>query len=186
LSAAALPAQVWTWHAVDAVVSLGHTDLGLHARPGTHGGELAYLRTGAWLRRPVHRRIAVQGGYVYTTDKDAYGWDGSSRWYGGAEISAASFQFRTLVERFFTAPEYFRYRQRALWTTRRRISPVLSLELFLDRHGVRAARPYGGLRWRVNAWSTLDAGYFHDARRERAGGVRQVISTTWTIRPRGR
>jgi hypothetical protein len=185
LAAASAPAQVWTWHNVDAVLPFGRTEIGLHTRPGTIDGGFAYFQGGAWLRRPVHKRVALQGGYLYTTDKDSAGWDSSNRLYGSAEVTAGPFQFRSAVERFFpeSSPDYFRYRERALFAARRRVTPVLYLEMFFDRHGVIGTRPMGGVRWRVNAWSSLEAGYFYDVRPVRAGGDRQVIVTTWTIRP---
>jgi Protein of unknown function (DUF2490) len=188
LLSTAASAQVWTWHAVDVALPAGRSDIVLHARPGTSRGRFAYLRTGAWLRTPVHKRIEVAGGYLYTTDNDPSGWDGSSRLFTSAEVSAGTLRFRTTVERFFpeSSRDYFRYRQRAMFAMRRRITPVLVLEMFFDRHGVSGTRPSAGVRWRVNAWSSLEAGYFYDARAARAGGVRHVIFTGLTIRPWGR
>lgn len=184
--------EVRSWHVFDAkLVKTSRTELTVHSRlrTGQDLGNIQQGRAGVVAKFEIGKRTAAIGGYYYGKEEDAAeDWRNFHRVFGGLEVPVfrtkqMSVATRGLVERFLVGdqPGFTRYRHRIRLSTDRTIGPYVAAEWFFDAGGWLSARYAAGLRWRCNAWSSLEMGYLYDKRRPSVGEPRHVIVTQFTI-----
>ena len=182
----------WSWHTFDLVaLKQAGWEVTVHSRLRTREGELQQGRTGAILRREAAPRLALLSGYYYGKEEDSVDeFRDVHRMFGGGEITllrreTVKVAGRTLVEYFFrdTRPDSGRFRQRLRLEQGRAVGPAVQGEWFFDRDGFLSQRYHAGVRWKMNGWATLEAGYLYDRRRASIGLNRHALVTSVAIDP---
>ncbi len=182
----------WSWHGFDLIaMKKAGWEITLHSRLRTRQGELQQGRTGAIARREVAPRVSMVSGYYYGKEEDSLDEVRDvHRIFGGGEFTllrreTAKLAGRTLVEYFFreTRPDSARYRQRLRFEQGRVVGPAVQGEWFFDGEGFLSQRYQAGVRWKVNGWATLEAGYLYDRRRAAIGSNRHAVVTSVTLDP---
>ncbi len=151
------------------------------------------------------------GGYYYRRERaPVSGGNGDShRVFGGLQNyfftpeterhHSVLIESRALMEHFFAGPAgtatdftRFRYRARASFANWK-VSPLVGHEAFFhfgmrpgEGFGLWGNRPHAGVRWRPNARTILDVGYYYDARAPGIGTPKHLFFTNLLIRVRKR
>lgn len=187
---AADPAEFW--HTAEAAWLTGRTQLTLHGQfrwrfdtsaDTKRTPRSAYYRGGPVVQAPW-RGFVWQGGYYYQENHGRLtsDWEDSQRVFAGGEKQLSrGFSSRGMWEYFFGAARasFHRYRHHVRFVRERDgWSPLAYCELFVDRQGFFALRPYAGVRRNVGSSTRIEAGYFYDLRRRNVGGPRHVVFTS--------
>ena len=165
--------EVWSWHAFDAkVLKTSRVEITAHSRFRTdrHFGNVQQGRAGAIARVFAPGKSAVLTGYYYGKEEDsAEDWRNFHRVFGGLEAplfraGRVAVATRGILERFIGTdrPGFTRYRHRVRADTRAPIGPYMASEWFFDANGWLSGRYAAGVRWRCNAWSSVEMGYLYD------------------------
>jgi hypothetical protein len=156
------------------------------ARAQRNSTDLYQARVGTYADFAVHPRFSLTAGFLFTEEEnDTSSWESVHRLYGSVNIPLTqALETRGRVERFLgSGTGYTRYRQRFLYEFKTRLQPYISLEAFLDAHGLQTTRWGVGIQRKVMQSLEVDFGYIFDDRKTSLGGQRHFITSSFTWRP---
>ena len=183
-------AELYSWHSQDfSIRAHSKLEVVLHSRLRTRRefGSLQQVRTGPIVRWQAGPKLAPFFGYYYQPGHDpGTTWSGGHRIFAGVETAAALprgcvLTTRLAIERHMIRTrgfDYNRYRTYSRLLFPGRVSPYLQTEWLAVRQGFHSTRNSGGIRLRLGAGTTLEAGYVYDIRRTFWGGDRQAVVTS--------
>ena len=187
-----------SWHSFDLpLLRAGRLNSQFHSQFRTRNRfqDVYQARFGATTRLQIPKNLIIVSGFWYTIQQRVARdrWDDQHRAWGGIErtvrAGAGAVTLRSLYERWYGG-FLGRTDNRTRWLVsyRRPIGMGLvaggGAETFTDKRGYMAERLSCMIALPVARRWSAEFGYFWDARLDRVGGGRQVLTTTFRARQR--